>query len=245
MSCPFTTIVINLKSRPDRLEHFSREWSFLQNVQVSPGIVHDLPHTGCGLAHIAAIRKGLKKSEWCLVLEDDAVLNCSIADFYEYIDIAQKMLPLWQAVNLGALSHLHFDRPELVTVLNEHFFQVSRTKSLRSCTAMLWSRKALPFIDQYEQVLLKGHIFPIDRMLFSWIYPWIVNIEGEGNESSSGMRFEAPQVIVSRECLVTQRVNVLSNNTGLLSTDLRDDYLETLFQAGLTGEKDSATISDS
>jgi len=226
------TIVINLKSRPERLQQFQLDWSFL-DFEVSDGILHDVPHTGCGLAHIAAIRKGLHYSEWCLVLEDDAVLDCPISEFLDNIDIAVKLLPTlsWDAVNLGALSHMRFDKPERVTKINDNFFKVSRTKSLRSCTAMLWSHHALPLLNTYEQLLLNGLIFPIDRMLFAWKYPWTVDNFGEGDESFNSIQIDAPSVFISRKCLVVQKIT-LSDNTGIQSEDLRDDYLEKLFTLG-------------
>jgi GR25 family glycosyltransferase involved in LPS biosynthesis len=225
------TIVINLKSRPERLKKFQNYWSSFLDFEVSDGILHDVPHTGCGLAHIAAIRKGLQHSEWCLILEDDAELDCPISEFLDKIDNAVKLLPAWGAVNLGAVSHLRFDKPECVTKINDHFFKVSRTKSLRSCTAMLWSHYALPFINTYEQILLNGHIFPIDRMLFAWKYPWILDTFGEGDECFNSIQINVPDIYISRKCLVIQKIT-LSDNTGILSEDLRDDYLEKLFTMG-------------
>ena len=70
------TIVINLPFRSERMELFKKHWDWLNYEQID-GIISDTLHTGCGLAHVNAIREGLRSHEWCLILEDDARLNCS------------------------------------------------------------------------------------------------------------------------------------------------------------------------
>ena len=163
------TLVINLQSRIDRLISFIEHWTEYGPIERIDGVLSHIPHTGCGLAHINAIRAGLKDNEWCLVLEDDARLTSSIDEFKSMIEEATKHD--CDAVFLGANVDLLFPDPESVEIVSESFMKVSRTKSIRSCTAMLWSRRSLPLVDEFERILKDGHVFPIDRMLSSFAYP--------------------------------------------------------------------------
>jgi hypothetical protein len=220
------TIVINLPHRTDRLRSFQKNWSFL-DFEVVSGQISNVPHSGCGLAHINAIRRGLQDHEWCLILEDDAKLNCDENTFRRYVNSAVKNLE-WDAVFLGAISHTRFPKPDTVIKMNDYYFSVSQTKSLRDCTAMLWSRNALPLINEFEKII-KDHIFPIDRMLTSFKYPWIVDAHGEGDDSAASYEINPrPKVWISKECLVFQDY-YKSDNSGLFRAHNNDDYLAQLF----------------
>jgi GR25 family glycosyltransferase involved in LPS biosynthesis len=237
-------IVINLKDRKDRLEQFCKEWSWL-NYEVSEGIRDDILHKGCGLAHINAIRMGLKNNDWCLILEDDAILNCSKEFFITLINQVTENIT-WDAIFLGANSHTIFPIPTTIKRINDYFFTVSQTKSLRSCTAMLWSKKSLPIIDQYEKILQQNHVFAIDRMLLSFCYPWEI-VNGEWDESKEFNKIDLiPIVWICKECLVLQKEGIFSDNTlkNSLKYDNESRFTKLLFSyAGLTGTNDSAIIS--
>jgi len=226
------TLVINLPLRKERLQIFKEHWSWLEPIERIDGILSDIPHTGCGLAHIQAIQKGLTAHEWCLVLEDDARLNCSIEEFISYISEATKILS-WDAVFLGANSHKYFLEPEVVEKVSDRFFQSSRTKSLRSCTAMLWSRNALPLLNQYESILKMNYCFPIDRMLTSFLYPWECSTDSIWDEQHNSFQITPlPRVWISNKCLVYQEPGLFSDNTLCASKDYLKDssiYLYYLF----------------
>ena len=221
------TLVINLPSRSDRMELFKQHWNWLKYEQVD-GILSDILHTGCGLAHVNAIRQGLLTHEWCLVLEDDARLNCSKEMFLQRIEEATRDLS-WDAVFLGANSHNIFPEPEKIERISGSFFRCSKTKSIRNCTAMLWSRRALPLITEFERILKEGYVFPIDRMLLSFAYPWVcTRTTGDEAEHSTDIT-PTPVVWICRDCLTIQEVGLLSDNELIPREDLTDSYLEYLF----------------
>jgi len=221
------TLVINLPSRSDRMELFKEHWNWLKYEQVD-GILSDILHTGCGLAHVNAIRRGLLSHEWCLVLEDDARLGCSKEVFLERIEEATQDLS-WDAVFLGANSHTIFPEPKKIERVSISFFRSSKTKSIRNCTAMLWSRRALPLLLEFERILNEGHVFPIDRMLLSFAYPWVcTRTTGDEAEHSTDIT-PIPVVWICRDCLVIQEVGLLSDNELTPREDLTDSYLEQLF----------------
>ena len=221
------TIVINLPFRSERMELFKKHWDWLNYEQID-GVISDILHTGCGLAHVNAIREGLRSHEWCLILEDDARLNCSKEVFLERIVDVTKDIK-WDAVFLGANSHSIFPEPEKIERVSGSFFRCSKTKSIRSCTAMLWSRRALPLITEFERILKEGHVFPIDRMLLSFAYPWVcTRTTGDEAEYSTDIT-PTPVVWICRDCLTIQEVGLLSDNELIPREDLTDSYLEYLF----------------
>jgi GR25 family glycosyltransferase involved in LPS biosynthesis len=238
------TLVINLESRSDRLKLFMDHWVVYGPIERVDGVVSDIPHTGCGLAHINAIRIGLKDNDWCLILEDDARLVCSVGKFKLIIEEAIKHE--CDAVFLGANVDLLFPDPESVHIMSPNFMKVSRTKSLRSCTAMLWSRRSLPLINEFERILKSGYVFPIDRMLTSFAYPWIVT-RYTGDESPASKLIEPlPNVLICKKCLVIQEVGLFSDNTFDLSEDVSKgtvEYLDSLYEVGSGRTKPSVTIS--
>lgn len=220
-------MVINLLEREDRLVSFVRHWSWLE-VELSEGILHNVPHTGCGLAHIKAIRKGLEHAEWCMVLEDDAILTCDKQYFLNIIHTLTQSIT-WDAVFLGASSHLEYPEPKNVTKINEYCFTCESTKSIRNCSAMLWSRRCLPLLEEYESILSTGCIFPIDRMLLSHEYPWHLENMKWSTPCPSRLKI-VPHVWICKDSLVIQQPGVISDQTGEANINLRDDYLTKLYE---------------
>ena len=209
---------------------FEEHWNWLKYDRID-GVLSDTLHTGCGLAHVNAIREGLRTRAWCLVLEDDARLACSKDVFLRYIAAATQAIE-WDAVFLGATSHVIFPEPDTVERVSDLFFRSSKTKSLRSCTAMLWSRRALPLIAEFERILKDGHVFPIDRMLLSFAYPWVcTRTSGDEAERTTTIT-PVPVVWICKECVAIQEVGLLSDNEWIPREDLADSYLEYLFTRG-------------
>lgn len=220
-------VVVNLPSRPDRMELFDRHWAWLEYERID-GVVSDILHTGCGLAHVNAIRRGLLDHEWCLILEDDARLTCSREVFLHRIEEATASIE-WDAVFLGANSHMIFPEPKKIERVSNSFFKCSRTKSIRNCTAMLWSRSALPLIAEFERILREGYVFPIDRMLLSFAYPWVCTRTTGDEANDTSEITPTPVVWICRECMAIQEVGLLSDNELVPREDLMDSYLDHLF----------------
>ena len=233
-------LVINLPHRRDRLELFKKHWDWLGHIDVVDGIFSDVLHTGCGLAHISAIRKGLGGADWCLVLEDDARLNCERTDFLRMIHEAALRCTEWDAVMLGPNSHRLFAPPDDVRTVSANFLKVSCTKSIRNCTGMLWSKRARPLVQEYSNILNQGYVFPIDRMITSFKYPWICTRD-TGDEAPGAVPIcPLPNVWMSSRVLVFQEPGILSDNTHDRSGDFLDDsivYMKELqVKVGLRGQ---------
>jgi len=226
-------LVINLESRKDRLDLFQEHWNWIGPIERIDGIVSDIPHTGCGLAHCNAIRQGLEKSDWCLVLEDDARLNCSREEFLA--SISEALQGNWDAVILGPINDsTRSSMPDRISYVSENFIHCSSTNTLSSAVAVLWSRESLPIISEYEQLLKEGYIFPIDRMLLQFY--WTAT-QTDGWHSPFCPLYEyveitpTPIVWISRHCLVIQAPGLISDNTREASVDVvkqTEDFLKIL-----------------
>ena len=232
-------LVINLPHRRDRLDMFMKHWEWLGHIDVVDGVLSDTLHTGCGLAHINAIRKGLSNARWCLVLEDDARLNCSNTDFLNAVNEAAGQCTEWDVVMLGPNSHRLFHAPTEIYQVSPNFIKVSCTKSIRSCTGMLWSKRAMPLIQEYSRLLNQGHVFPIDRMITSFKYPWVCTRD-TGDEAPNAVSiYPLPNLWISSRVLVFQEPGIFSDNTYAASHDFLSDSVEYMKElctrAGLQG----------
>ena len=202
-----------------------KHWEWLGHIDVVDGVLSDTLHTGCGLAHINAIRKGLSNAHWCLVLEDDARLNCSPLEFLNAVYEAVARTE-WDVVMLGPNSHRLFHAPSEVFSISTNFIKVSCTKSIRSCTGMLWSKRALPLIQEYSRLLNQGYVFPIDRMITSFKYPWICTRD-TGDEAPNAIPISPlPNVWISSRVLVFQEPGIFSDNTYAASHDFLSDSVD-------------------
>lgn len=238
------TLVINLELRLDRLKLFMEHWAAYGLIERVDGVLTDIPHTGCGLAHINAIRIGLKDNDWCLILEDDARLMCSVDKFKLIIEEASQHN--CDAIFLGANVDLLFSDPDSVHIMSANFMKVSRTKSIRSCTAMLWSKRSLPLVNEYERILKSGIVFPIDRMLTSFAYPWIVTHTNGDEAPNCKLINPLPSVLICKKSLVIQEVGIFSDNTHDLSEDVSKgttEFLNNLYALGSGRKNPSAMIS--
>jgi GR25 family glycosyltransferase involved in LPS biosynthesis len=168
ISCP--KIVINLPERTDRLESFYKIWPW--NFSVSEGVKHEVPHSGCGLAHVKAIRKALATPEpYCLVVEDDAEFIGDFTELEKVIVELGKHSDEWDCVLLSVeCDKANQSPPSTVVRVHPYCIQVSSTYAISTTTACLWSRSALPLLDEYERALQTGSFIPIDRFLLadSW-----------------------------------------------------------------------------
>ena len=163
-------LVINLPHRKDKLDLFMQRWSWLGDIEVIPGQLSDIPHTGCGLAHVLAAKTGLSNSEWCLVFEDDAEIYCSHQEFLDGVHEAVSRISEWDCVVLsphftgdqasGEETNLRIDKR-----ISNSFVTCFPNKSITSTACLLWSKTAMTMITEYEALLKDEHIFPIDRAI--------------------------------------------------------------------------------
>lgn len=101
------SVLINLDSRPDRLERFDAQAKALGiNYERFQAIESTNPVLGCKLSHIAALMKC--KGDSIFIFEDDSVF---VDNFWEELDKSLAVLPDdWDMVYLGA----HILRTEIV-----------------------------------------------------------------------------------------------------------------------------------
>lgn len=160
------TVVINLPEREDRLESMRIQFG---DFEVEDGIRHAMPHTGCGLAHINAMRRGLRNSDTCLILEDDCTLMTSFENFSKTVeDLAKEDFDV--CVLNPNHDNLH-GRPieeELSVFKSGPLLQVSPTNRLVSTHAYIAKKSLLPLLDEYERVIKEGTVFlPLDRLFLT------------------------------------------------------------------------------
>jgi hypothetical protein len=155
-------VVINLEENKDRLEEMKKQWPAFQ---VSRGIKHSVPHSGCGLAHVSAARLGLQNSETCLVLEDDAMFCGNIKDLDKCISSIVESKNKWDAVIIGVEGDGANRVPQKAIRVHEYCIQLESSEVPSQTHAVLWNRSALPLLKDYETLLLSNVFLPIDRFL--------------------------------------------------------------------------------
>jgi GR25 family glycosyltransferase involved in LPS biosynthesis len=229
-------LVINLPTRSDRYELFKKHWDWLSPIEHIDGQISEIPHTGCGLAHCKAIRKGLENHDICLVLEDDARLSCSRSNLIEVLTEIRNYKNKYDAIILGPVfDSANPTPPDIIHKVSDNFMRCSSTKSIESATAVVWFRSCLPLLDIYEQLLKEGYIFPIDRMLTTFF--WTAS-ETVGWHKSFTPKYPIalikpiPRVLISNKCLIYQEANLISDNTKQLSEDLlkkSDEFLGRIY----------------
>ena len=158
-------LVINLPERTDRLRNFKQHWSWLGNIRVSAGVRHPTPHSGCGYAHIRAIREGLKRSEVCLILEDDAHFDGDRDEFKRVLTTLAKE-DEWDAIVFGVEGDGANRRPQKAVRVHPLCIQLEPSEVPSATHAVMWRRSALPLLYEYEKILDAQYFLPIDRMLF-------------------------------------------------------------------------------
>ena len=227
------TFVINLSTRPDKLRLFQESWNWFSPIEYIEGIISDIPYTGCSLAHCKAIRKGLETNDMCLVLEDDARLNCSRNTFIDILTEIKVYKTNYDAIILGPVfSSENPTPPKIINRVSDNFMRCSSTKSIKSASGVIWFRRCLPLLDVYEQLLKNGYIFPIDRMLtaFSWDASDTIKWHGPFTLKHPTVFINPiPRVLISNKCLIYQEPGLISDNTKKLSyINLKEteDYLD-------------------
>jgi len=163
-------IVINLPWRFDRLAEFTQKWPV--DFLIQKGISHKMPHTGCGLSHISAIREGLSSAEnnTVLVLEDDCDLDIP---FDLLCDILEDFDDRFNEFDVIVFDPSHDDSSSTpiedlrVKRVSTNCVKVEPNTRLIGCHCCLWSKRALPMLQEYENALKSYYFLPIDRMIFN------------------------------------------------------------------------------
>jgi len=163
-------IVINLPWRHDRLAEFTKKWPV--DFLVQEGVTHRMPHTGCGLSHVNAIRKGLNSTgnNTVLVLEDDCDLDIN---FDLFCDLLEEVDSHYDDFDVIVFDPSHDDSSSkpiedlCVKRVFGNCVKVEPNTRLIGCHCCLWSKRALPMLEEYENALKKYYFLPIDRMIFN------------------------------------------------------------------------------
>jgi GR25 family glycosyltransferase involved in LPS biosynthesis len=157
-------VVINLPERNDRLKNMKKQ--FGDNFQIQEGIRHEMPHTGCGLAHIAAIRKGLNNSEFCIVLEDDCELLVSLELFKKTMKTLIESQDDFDVIVINP-NHDVTRFSTIESIKKANCYQVCPNIIVNNIHCCIYSKSILPLLAEYEEILQKNYYLPIDRLYFS------------------------------------------------------------------------------
>lgn len=180
-----TAYVINLSHRTDRWAQIQENWKGIVDNLIRVDAVHSSKiFKGCALSTIKVIRSALQlepSNRIVLVLEDDAVpqegLNRSI--LLDILEEAQSKSAEYDALALGHLIDPYVYDNSSPADLNKFFVKRSprffraQPSRLMSCTCMMvYSRRALLWLDEYEAHVRNDSLetIPNDRICFadSW-----------------------------------------------------------------------------
>jgi GR25 family glycosyltransferase involved in LPS biosynthesis len=223
-------IVINLPERTDRLEKIKEVW---KEITVENGQRHHIPHTGCGLSHINAARRGLKGDETVCVIEDDIAVQSefdakikSLSD--ALIDLNKKnevhAIVVDPYINKHVSKSFVGNNEFTCTWHKDDLYQLEPNGRLVSTHCVIWHRSALKMLDDYEEALRKDYFLPIDRLLmhnqcidcvkwepcFQKKLPCYQNVDF----SFPNLKWNVPSVLVTWPGLTRQRLDTESDNTG-------------------------------
>ena len=172
-------IVINLPQAKERWSNIQKKMNSHFSLTRIDGVINPIKFAGCSFAHINAARKGLENKDFCLVFEDDAefISEDSAIEFKLKIEELQK----WNNFDFVVFANAECDsdvRPEISYV--EKWIDVAKTnvdsfvsildhtEKIVGMTAVLYSKRSLPLLKEYENYLktAKHPIITIDRLMF-------------------------------------------------------------------------------
>jgi hypothetical protein len=204
-------------------------------VEKFPGIVHPKIYKGCSLAHIAAVREGLKNGEsHVLILEDDARPRESAVAVYAACAKATKHGG-WDVLSLCASADFKISpEPVFARQVGKGTYVFEASRKIVNADAVFWSRSALPLLDEYEALLKDEKIFlPIDLMFYN--NNWSVESEGGwGSEPClvchqhevDGVKYwppnliwNQPRTVIAWPPLTYQSTEFVSAHTGTTTPD--------------------------
>ena len=179
--------VINLPHRTDRWQKMQQNWMGIVDTLVRVDGVKSLKRfQGCALAHISAIRTAWNAQEQegslgkiVLVLEDDSVPQEGLTRS-KLLDILTEArnasaefdaLYLSPLIDSSLLDHTSIkDLDEVLSKTSTRFFRASPTQLLICCAMMVYSKRVLNWLDEYEahvNDINAQETIPNDRILSS------------------------------------------------------------------------------
>jgi hypothetical protein len=176
--------VINLPHRVDRWQKMQQNWIGIVDTLVRvDGIKSSKRFQGCALAHISAIRTAWNDQEQegkiVFVLEDDAVPHEGLtrSKLLEILAEARNASAQFDALFLSPLispvaydSSSIQDLSKVFTKTSTSFFRASPSQLLICCAMMVYSKRVLNWLDEYEahvNDINAQQTIPNDRILSS------------------------------------------------------------------------------
>jgi len=161
--------VINLPERNERWKLMKTNWShiFDKIVRVN-GIRSPIPHAGCALAHISAIKLAFcsEPGKPAIILEDDIIPHPSLTreTFLHVFMEASRVSDHYDAIYFKPMCHTIITFRETESLL---FYDFEPTLKF-FCNAFMMYSPRLRFLEEYENHLLTEKIVvPIDRLFSS------------------------------------------------------------------------------
>lgn len=219
-----------------RMEAMKKIWP---GVESFPGIYSPKPYLGCNLAHIAAVREGLKNGEsHVLVLEDDARPKTTAENVYALCKEAIKETG-WNVLSLCASADFKVPPKRVVArQFLKGIYKFEPSRQFVNADAILWSRSALPLLDEFENIIKDGTNFlPIDLMIYG--NQWSIDVEGsepcqiQHLREVQGVKYwppdltwNYPQTLIAWPPLTYQSTEYVSKHTGKITPDYSEYNLK-------------------
>ena len=201
-------------------------------VEAFPGVPSSRPYQGCNLAHIAAVREGLANGEsHVLILEDDARPRVSAQSVYAACTKAAEKSG-WDVLSLCASADFNVaSEPVVARQFLEGIYAFEASRQFVNMDAVLWSRSALPLLDEFEALIRDDSVFlPIDLMIYNNY--WSTDIEGSEPcqiqylPEKNGVKYwppnltwNHPRTLIAWPSLTYQSQDYVSAHTGKQTPD--------------------------
>jgi GR25 family glycosyltransferase involved in LPS biosynthesis len=161
--------IINLKKRPNRLEHIIKEMNYMEfNFEVFEGIERD-SHEGCALSHIEIIKKAKEQNlDKVIVMEDDIFfmpyaksLLADLENILKTIDykVLNLNMSIHRPLNISSISNLLLDLTHLPPK------DESIHRGIFGTGFMVYTK------DMYDEIYKYNPLYAIDEFLSEHIYP--------------------------------------------------------------------------
>ena len=231
----FRIIAITLDEK--RMIEMKKIWP---GVETFHGLKSTKPYAGCNLSHIAAIREGLKNGEsHVLILEDDCRPKESAEVVYATCSEAMKHSG-WDILSLCAASDFNvIQKPVVARQFLKGIYAFEASRQFVNADAVLWSRSALPLIDEYESLLKINNTFlPIDLMFYNnyWSYDIVgsepCQLKYHLHEMNGkkfwppSLTWNHPRTLIAWPPLTYQSTDYISLQTGKSTPDYSESNLK-------------------
>jgi GR25 family glycosyltransferase involved in LPS biosynthesis len=142
-----------------------RDWDGILNLTRVDGVKSSKKYAGCALAHINAIRIGLEKAPYCIVLEDDVMPDSLTAESVKsFIHSVEHLFPALDAISLCPT----FDRDinsQDTFIADGDLLVVNPTGLISGAAAMIYTRRILRSLPVYQShISFSPWVIPNDRL---------------------------------------------------------------------------------